>query len=131
MVGMAAKVQWPQGLTWVEAEKVTAPNLPRLSEEVLASVDPASVAILQFSSGSTGDPKGVQLTHRNLAHDVDLMHRECHIDSESMFGFWVPQFHDLGLIGGFLNTIRSACRAVVMDPMTFLQNPENWLRMVT
>ncbi|CAG8787735.1 10358_t:CDS:2, partial [Acaulospora morrowiae] len=79
----------------------------------------------------TGDPKGVMLTHKNLLHNVDLMQAEIGLNEDSVIAFWVPQFHDLGLIGGFLNTVRGACKSCVMSPLTFLQKPESWLQMIT
>ncbi|CAG8507758.1 11086_t:CDS:2, partial [Dentiscutata heterogama] len=128
--GMANKIDWPEGLVWVEGEKVTS-SKDLFDEKLIEEVDCENVAVIQFSSGSTGDPKGVMLTHKNLLHNVDLMQHEIGLNEDSMIAFWVPQFHDLGLIGGFLNTVRGACQSCVMSPLTFLQKPECWLQMIT
>ncbi|CAG8441602.1 13526_t:CDS:2 [Ambispora gerdemannii] len=129
-LGLGDKINWPDGLTWVESDSVTS-SKQLLDERLIDELDCESVAVLQFSSGSTGDPKGVMLTHKNLMHNVDLMQAEIGLDSDSTIAFWVPQFHDLGLIGGFLNTIRGGCKSVVMSPLTFLQKPESWLQMIS
>ncbi|RIA84254.1 hypothetical protein C1645_423296 [Glomus cerebriforme] len=129
-IGLGKKIDWPEGLTWVEGEQITSsPEL--FDEKLIEKVDCDNVAVLQFSSGSTDDPKGVCLTHRNLLHNVDLMQNEIGLGQDDIIAFWVPQFHDLGLIGGFLNTIRGGCKSVVMSPLTFLQKPESWLQMIT
>ncbi|CAG8461189.1 3686_t:CDS:2 [Cetraspora pellucida] len=128
--GMANKIDWPEGLIWVEGEKVIS-SKDLFDEKLIEEVDCENVAVIQFSSGSTGDPKGVMLTHKNLLHNVDLMQHEIGLNEDSMIAFWVPQFHDLGLIGGFLNTVRGACQSCVMSPLTFLQKPECWLQMIT
>ncbi|CAG8438120.1 11242_t:CDS:2 [Acaulospora colombiana] len=130
LLGLGKKIDWPEDLTWIECEKVVK-SRELLDEKLIEQVDCDSVAVLQFSSGSTGDPKGVMLTHKNLLHNVDLMQTEIGLNADSTIAFWVPQFHDLGLIGGFLNTVRGACRSCVMSPLTFLQKPECWLQMIS
>ncbi|CAG8494441.1 2517_t:CDS:2 [Ambispora leptoticha] len=129
-LGLGDKIKWPEGLTWVESDSVIS-SKQLLEERLIEELSCESVAVLQFSSGSTGDPKGVMLTHKNLLHNVDLMQAEIGLNSDSTIAFWVPQFHDLGLIGGFLNTIRGGCKSVVMSPLTFLQKPESWLQMIS
>lgn len=129
-IGIGKKVDWPEDLTWVEGESIVSSS-ELFDEKLIETVGCENVAVLQFSSGSTGDPKGVMLTHKNLLHNVDLMQNEINLDEDSTIAFWVPQFHDLGLIGGFLNTIRGGCQSVVMSPLTFLQNPASWLQMIT
>ncbi|CAI2166280.1 17371_t:CDS:2 [Funneliformis geosporum] len=129
-IGIGKKVDWPEDLTWVEGESVIS-SADLFDEILIEQVGCENVAVIQFSSGSTGDPKGIMLTHKNLLHNVDLMQNEINLDADSTIAFWVPQFHDLGLIGGFLNTIRGGCKSVVMSPLTFLQKPSSWLQMIT
>ncbi|CAB4374211.1 unnamed protein product [Rhizophagus irregularis] len=128
--GFGKKIEWPEDLIWVEGENIISSH-DLFDEKLIDEIDSDNVAVLQFSSGSTGDPKGVMLTHKNLLHNVDLMQTEIDLGPDDTIAFWVPQFHDLGLIGGFLNTIRGGCKSVVMSPLTFLQKPESWLQMIT
>jgi acyl-CoA synthetase (AMP-forming)/AMP-acid ligase II len=129
-LGFGKKIEWPEDLIWVEGEQIIS-SRDLFDEKLIDEIDSDNVAVLQFSSGSTGDPKGVMLTHKNLLHNVDLMQTEIELGPDDTIAFWVPQFHDLGLIGGFLNTIRGGCKSVVMSPLTFLQKPESWLQMIT
>nr|CAG8565796.1 15096_t:CDS:10 [Entrophospora candida] len=130
--GFGKKVTWPESLIWLEGEKIIAASSNNLFDEnLIDKIDSNNVAVLQFSSGSTGDPKGVMLTHKNLLHNVDLMQNEIGLDHNSTIAFWVPYMHDLGLIGGFLNTLRGSCKSVAMSPLSFLQKPESWLQMIT
>lgn len=93
---------------------------------------PGTLAFLQYTSGSTGKPKGVILTHGNLMHNsglIDHLFDQSHRTTSSVF--WLPSYHDMGLIGGILQPIFIGCPNVVMSPVAFLQRPVRWLEAIS
>jgi 1-acyl-sn-glycerol-3-phosphate acyltransferase len=87
----------------------------------------ADIAFLQYTSGSTGDPKGVVLTHANLLANIRAMGRVTGTSPADVFVSWLPLYHDMGLIGAWLGSLYFGCRLVLMPPLTFLARPERWL----
>ena len=95
-------------------------NLPQLSNA-------DSVALIQYTSGSTGDPKGVVLSHSNLLANIRAMGRVMEASSADVFVSWLPLYHDMGLIGAWLGCLHFAAPLYAMSPLSFLVRPENWL----
>ncbi|MEM7581908.1 MAG: amino acid adenylation domain-containing protein [Acidobacteriota bacterium] len=97
-----------------------------------APTDPGPVtpAFLQYTSGSTGDPKGVIVSHANLLHNEEMIHRAFGMTSESVVVGWLPLYHDMGLIGNVLQPLYAGGRCVLMSPMAFLQKPLRWLTAI-
>ena len=85
------------------------------------------LALLQYTSGSTGNPKGVMLTHANLLANIRAMGRAIAADSRDVFVSWLPLYHDMGLIGAWLGSLYFAFPLVVMPPASFLLRPSRWL----
>ncbi len=90
-------------------------------------VRPHDIAFLQYTSGSTGNPKGVVLTHDNLLANIRVMGQVVGIESTDVFVSWLPLYHDMGLIGAWLGSLYFACHLVLMSPLTFLARPARWL----
>lgn len=88
-----------------------------------------SLAFLQYTSGSTGSPKGVMVSHGNLLHNLRHMHRLDDLDPVGVN--WTPPYHDMGLIGGVLLPLYSGGRVVLMSPLSFVQRPARWLEAIT
>jgi acyl carrier protein len=89
-----------------------------------------SIAMLQYTSGSTGAPKGVVLSHRNLLANIRAMGKVIMASDSDVFVSWLPLYHDMGLIGAWLGSLYFGCLFVVMPPTSFLTRPARWLRAI-
>ncbi|KZN34203.1 hypothetical protein N480_21610 [Pseudoalteromonas luteoviolacea S2607] len=100
-------------------------------EWIEPSIHADKLAFLQYTSGSTGDPKGVMVSHGNLLHNQALIGtRFCHTQDSVVVG-WLPQYHDMGLIGNILHPAYIGSTSILMSPVSFLQKPVRWLQAIT
>ena len=88
---------------------------------------PGDLALVQYTSGSTGQPKGVALTHDNLLANIRAMGQATAVSGEDTFVSWLPLYHDMGLIGAWLGCLYFGIPLVVMGPQVFLTRPSRWL----
>ena len=125
---LAGQIPELGGAVWLATD-----NLPAGIEAEWREVRPAShePAFLQYTSGSTADPKGVIVTHGNLLHNEEMIRRAFAQSEESVVVGWLPLYHDMGLIGNVLQPLYLGARAVLMAPLTFLQKPARWLEAIT
>ena len=112
-------------LLWLEFEAVNGSRLDSAFEP-----SPETIAFLQYTSGSTSEPKGVIVTHGGLAANFAAMAQSMAIDESSVFLSWLPPSHDMGLIGNILQAIFFGSGLVLMSPMHFLQRPLRWLSAI-
>ena len=105
------------------ADLATAPSQIELPRPAKAD----TVALIQYTSGSTGDPKGVVLSHANLLANIRAMGGVMDASSSDVFFSWLPLYHDMGLIGAWLGCLHFAAQLYVMSPLSFLVRPESWL----
>jgi len=91
---------------------------------------PDDIAFIQYTSGSTGSPKGVVLTHAHLLANIRAMGRAAQATTNDVFVSWLPLYHDMGLIGAWLTTLYFAVPLVLMSPLAFLSRPARWLRAI-
>ncbi len=89
------------------------------------------IALLQYTSGSTGDPRGVVLTHRCVLHNLDCMTQRLGFAPGLVGVSWLPAFHDMGLIGNILQALYSDGTLILFSPASFAQHPIRWLRLIT
>jgi 1-acyl-sn-glycerol-3-phosphate acyltransferase len=107
---------------------VTVPELARDQRDYAPAARGAEdIALLQYTSGSTGMPKGVMLTHANLLANIRIMGQVARTTSAEVFVSWLPLYHDMGLIGACLGSLYHGCPLVLMSPLRFLARPERWL----
>lgn len=94
---------------------------------ILPQLHPHDTAFIQYTSGSTGDPKGVVLSHSNLLCNIRAMGNAVNASSRDVFVSWLPLYHDMGLIGAWLGSLYYASLFVVIPPLSFLAKPQRWL----
>ncbi len=88
----------------------------------------SDIALLQYTSGSTGDPKGVVLTHANLLANIRAIGEAVELGPRDVGVSWLPLYHDMGLIGAWLTLLHFGVPLAVMSPLAFLTRPERWLK---
>ena len=102
-------------------------------EWVPPDIDAGAVAMVQYTSGSTASPKGVVLTHGNLVHNLEAIRQAWKpgFDKHAKGVFWLPPYHDMGLIGGILETIYVGGTSALMPPSAFIKRPMRWLEAMS
>ena len=98
-------------------------HLPEISGDTLA--------FLQYTSGSTGSPKGVMISHDNIANNSVYIQKAFELTEKSVSVTWLPSFHDMGLIDGIIQPLYTGFLGIVMSPESFLKNPMLWLQAIT
>jgi len=117
---LGERIQWLSvDLTPVESE---AADLPE--------PDPQDIAFLQYTSGSTSEPKGVAVSHANLLANLEMIRISLGTTRQSTYVNWVPLYHDMGLILNALEAFYVGALCVLMAPNAFMQRPLNWLRAI-
>ncbi|MEW5847817.1 MAG: AMP-binding protein [Myxococcota bacterium] len=113
------------------AEVTTAESLRTRGARVLPVVrQPHDPALIQYTSGSTGNPKGVLLTHANLITNIRAIGAGLDIRPDDVAVSWLPLYHDMGLIGSWLTSLYFGIPLVLLSPLTFLARPVSWLRVI-
>lgn len=95
--------------------------------EAKPALQAEEIALIQYTSGSTGSPKGVMLSHRNLLANVRCSGEAIAASPRDVFVSWLPLYHDMGLIGAWLGSLYYGIPLVIMSPLAFLSCPERWL----
>jgi acyl-CoA synthetase (AMP-forming)/AMP-acid ligase II len=116
-------------------------NLARLATDEIPSdasvefsapkITAETPVILQYTSGSTASPKGVTLTHGNIVDNTAAIEKNFPLDTASSTVFWLPPYHDMGLIGGILQPLCTGFPVCLMSPVAFLQRPSRWLQTIS
>jgi amino acid adenylation domain-containing protein len=115
-------------LQWLSSESI----VPGYGKEWRRpKVSPDTTAFIQYTSGSTGDPKGVVLSHENLLHNAGLVYQGLENRPGDKYLSWLPVFHDMGFMAGVLEPLYGGFESVLMSPMAFLQRPITWLHAIS
>ncbi|HEY9768531.1 MAG TPA: thioester reductase domain-containing protein [Coleofasciculaceae cyanobacterium] len=115
-------------LQWIATDNLVSDGETNWQQPVVNS---DSLAFLQYTSGSTGVPKGVMVSHGNLLHNLASIHQSFDHGTNSKGVIWLPPYHDMGLIGGVLQPIYGGFPVILMSPMAFLQKPIRWLQAIS
>ncbi|CAB4312074.1 unnamed protein product [Prunus armeniaca] len=127
-----SKARWPN-LPWLHTDSWIKNSKNVVVDGIADEFEPQGddVCFLQFTSGSTGDAKGVMITHGGLIHNVKLMRKRYKSTSKTVLVSWLPQYHDMGLIGGLFTALVSGGTAILFSPLTFIRNPLLWLQIMS
>lgn len=106
---------------------VTASSLRESEPGAEAAISGEDPALVQYTSGSTGDPKGVLLTHANLLANIRAISGAIELGPTDAAVSWLPLYHDMGLIGTWLDAMVHGIPLTLMSPLAFLARPERWL----
>ncbi|MCA1750364.1 MAG: AMP-binding protein [Flavobacteriales bacterium] len=113
-----------KNMNWIDVDLIGDQAMCELPD-----IDPDSLAFLQYTSGSTGDPKGVQVTHKNVIHNTWLV-KGLLGDTENIVS-WLPVYHDMGLIGNIIFNIYNGSTLTFMAPADFIRRPLQWLQAMS
>ncbi|XVQ12868.1 AMP-binding protein [Spirillospora sp. CA-255316] len=116
------------GRAMAEAGLEGAPWRPRQGEAEAPVQDAGEMALLQFTSGSSGAPRGVVVTWENLEANAELIARTAGFEDDDVVSSWLPLYHDMGLIGCFLTPISRQGQLRLMRPDHFIRDPARWVR---
>lgn len=118
-----------KGLEWLGTNKM---NLSGASDYKPFVAERDQLAFLQYTSGSTGNPKGVMLSHGNLLYNLEMIFQGFGHNMDTSIGCgWLPIYHDMGLIGTVLQPLYMRAPVYLMSPLTFLKKPVAWLKAIS
>ena len=115
------------GLTWMNLTPLDCEQNPVINRQGSGR----DIGLIQYTSGSTGTPRGVVVTNANLMSNSAAIAEACGHDQTSTIGGWLPLFHDMGLIGLLAQAAFTGARCVFMAPERFLMRPWAWLQMIS
>lgn len=131
-------IKWPDTLEWITTDnnnKIGSSSRKKgnndNTKKLPSSPKTSDLAFLQYTSGSTSEPKGVMITHGNLAHNLTIITRELNAKDDTIVVSWLPQYHDMGLIGSYLGLLYCRGSGYYMSPLSFLQRPMLWIEAVS
>ncbi|MDI9818026.1 MULTISPECIES: type I polyketide synthase [unclassified Legionella] len=126
----AINIDWDfDNFYWLATDTLTAEkNLP-IDESLLPNS--TDLAFLQYTSGSTGAPKGVMVTHANIIDNQMLIKKGFGLHEKDIVANWLPPYHDMGLIGAIMHPLYLGAEATLMSPLQYIKKPVNWLKMLS
>ena len=140
-----SRALWPKNVEYKVHPRFLLPMSGQQIEEFRSLLDnqpikPNDLAFLQYTSGSTGDPKGVMVTYKALwANVLALIGESLKVfeavnvskEKEKVLVSWLPQYHDMGLIGAFIFPFAAGCSTNMISPFDFIRNPLLWINLIS
>ena len=127
--GLMASIPGLRACRWLVTDTLAVDPAAAEWKQVVSEGD--TIALLQYTSGSTGAPKGVMVTHANLLHNQEMIRRAFDQSEASVIVGWLPLYHDMGLLGNVLQPLYLGARCILMPPAAFLQKPVRWLEAIS
>ncbi len=115
-------------IAWLETDVI--PN-ERGDDWKAVNAKADDLAYLQYTSGSIGDPKGIEISHGNLLYHARYLQQTCDYDEQSVSVTWMPNFHDWGLVEGLVEPMFNGTPCYLFSPFSFIKRPNNWLEAIT
>lgn len=128
------KVETPAGpgsfsrMQWLVVDQIADEHAKSWSEPQLNG---SSLAFIQYTSGSTGIARGVMVSHSNVLSNAQEMHEVFALNSADRGVFWLPFYHDMGLVGGIIQPVYSGYPTAIMSPLAFIEEPIRWLQAIS
>jgi amino acid adenylation domain-containing protein len=113
---------------WLTTDQISI-SLSNAWKETAINKD--TLAFIQYTSGSTGIPKGVMITHENLLYNSEYIRQAFELTPDSVSVTWLPSFHDMGLIDGIIQPLYTGFISILMSPVSFLNQPIRWLKAIS
>ena len=123
----SAQTESPSPTPWLAVDAIPRSLADRWE---MPDIAPGTLALLQYTSGSTSRPKGVMLSHANLMHNASAIYQAFGMETD-LGVFWLPPYHDMGLVGGILGPLLAGIPSMLMAPAAFLQQPIAWLAAIS
>ena len=138
--------EWPQNLKWIVTDTINPNSSTNIfyqfftylynlifnkesqvnpCQDLKLKVDKKQIAFIQYTSGSISDPKGILIKHQNLIHNINMIRvaLDIRFDKPGTCVSWLPQYHDMGLIGSVITTFYTNYTGIYMSPLTFIKKP--------
>lgn len=115
-------------LRWLATDSISTDLAESWQEPAVSS---NTLAYLQYSSGSTGTLKAVQVTHGNILHNEQMIQQAFEHNEKTVFGGWLPLYHDMGLVGNVLQPLYLGVPSILISPVAFIQKPFRWLQLIS
>lgn len=109
---------------------ITTDTIPHTNDDYMPQNTAKEIALIQYTSGTTTQPKGVMISFENLAHNLRAIHQHFQLHEKSICFSWLPHFHDMGLIDGILTPLFNNCIGIVCSPGYIISNPTRWLKVI-
>lgn len=122
------EADWPISIAYLASNTVS--DRSGEPDRAIEGCHTSPTAFIQFTSGSTSQPKGVMITHANCLYNLQMCQTVAQATPESVFVSWLPHYHDLGLVAHLLCSFYSGSHCVILSPATFVAKPIQWLRSI-
>ena len=117
---------------WIASDRLTdSIDDAKIEQWQAPAIEPQTLAYLQYTSGSTGLPKGAMISHGNVLDNLGLIYKTCQYTNRDIGVCWLPLYHDMGLVGAVIQPVYAGGPAVMMSPVDFILKPLRWLQAIS